>query len=297
MKIAVLSDIHANRLAFQAVLEDSLNWEVDRYWFLGDAVGYGTDPIEPLLWIKHYLDPEDWVIGNHDAMLANLLSADEWSNVNESPKVAVQFNRVTLASEQNHEANNFWQQEFRLERSFPRQHRIDGLDYLLIHGSQVSPLFRYIYPWQTEIFLLAEFEALQTRYQANGFPIVQCFGHTHIPTLVFARPVEDDGFLIEPVYVIPNQPYQLGKNLTLINPGSVGQPRDLDRRAAYAILDTDQQTITFRRVPYDWQAKIYKLIQANYTESLIRRLRDAPPPQTTPDSWLDHFRLVAGISQ
>ena len=100
----------------------------------------------------------------------------------------------------------------------------------------------------------------------------------------------------QPVWVEPDVTYDLGQ-LSLVNPGSVGQPRDLDRRAAYAVLDTVGRTVTFRRVVYDWRATAHRLVDGGYPDSLIRRLIDAPLPVdgANPDwpAWRDHFQALA----
>lgn len=339
MRIAVLADIHANAQALKAVLEDSLTQDVERYWFLGDAVGYGPEPDIPLLWLKRHIHPNDWVLGNHDAMLRDLLLpqdiatltndtkptpfeimerdregqptnrvlyeghhrgelllSEEWEATNPEPVRAVELNRAALADAK--EADAYWRAEFRRERLKPRIHSLDGFDHVLVHGGQANKFLRYIYPWQLEFFIPAEFKALHAYAQKQRCPCVQWYGHTHVPTLVYARLRSPGGDMeYEAVKVLPGQTYPLETELALVNPGSVGQPRDLDRRAAYAVLDTAARTITFRRVPYDWQETAYRLKEKGYPDTLVAKLRDAPPPGDTPPEWRDHFqqaREVAG---
>jgi len=108
---------------------------------------------------------------------------------------------------------------------------------------------------------------------------------------VRAHPKPGGDFDLEPVRVFHAEEYSLGTELTLVNPGSVGQPRDLDQRAAYATLDTAARTVTFRRVTYDWRETAQDMCVEGYPESLIDRLRDAPVDEkATPDDWLAHFR-------
>lgn len=304
MRIAVLSDIHANRPALEAVLEDSHDFDVDRYWFLGDAVGYGPDPVAPALWLKRYVEPEDWVIGNHDAMLAGLLRADEWEAVGPSAKMAIGLNRDRLM--EHAEAWAYIQAVFNRERIPPREQHLDGVDYVLVHSGQTDHLgiARYIYAWQEELYLQAEFGPLRAQSEEHGGPRAQLYGHTHVPTLVFARARRQDGGLeYDAVRILPGETYKLDGELALVNPGAVGQPRDLDRRAAYAVLDTAERTVTFRRVRYDWQETASALsawhasLMATLTseqawqiiDNLKRRLRDATPYNETPDEWLAHY--------
>lgn len=288
MRIALLSDIHANRHALEAVLLDSQDQEAERFWYLGDAVGYGPDPAASLTWLQRYVDLEDWVVGNHDAMLANLLTPAQWQEVNHTPRLALDLNRQALAEKP--QANDFWQRYFTRERMQPRHHELDGVHYLLVHASQVDLAFRYVYAWQVEFLLPAEFRRLQEVAQTAQKPCVQVYGHTHVPTLVQARP-QEEGFRFEATRIFPGQSYSLDGQLYLLNPGSVGQPRDLDNRAAYAVLDTETHTVTFHRVPYEFQRTTQ--LMHGYPSKLIGRLRDADVTKETPDPWLDHYRQAA----
>lgn len=298
MRIAILSDIHANPAALQAVLADSVEMEVERYWCLGDLVGYGPEPVAPLLWLKHYVDPADWVIGNHDAMLAGLLSDEQWAAVNATPKKAIDLNKKQLAADE--EANTFWLTTFDRERLQPRRHTLNGRNHLLIHSGQVNNPIRYIYPWQTDFFLPAECERLQALVEADGRPFVQWIGHTHVPMLILAQPA-DEGFIFTASHILPGETYSLQGDLVLVNPGSVGQPRDLDQRAAYAVLDSEAQTVTFRRVAYELQTTILALVKAwsmeDYPSELIRRLRQADATKETPAGWLAHYQQAREVGR
>jgi predicted phosphodiesterase len=294
MRIAVLADIHANAQALQAVLEDSLTQAVERYWFLGDAVGYGPEPDISLLWLKRHVHMDDWVLGNHDAMLANVLSADEWARVNHRPRTAIQLNRETLA--QHAEADRYWRGEFLRERIAPRVHSLDSADHVLVHGGQVDNFTRYVYPWELDFYIPAEFNVLCQQGREHSRPRVQWYGHTHVPALIYARPKsQGDGLEYDVVKVLPGTNYPLEAELMLVNPGSVGQPRDLCPRAAYAVLDTTARAVTFRRTPYEWQETAHLLRVRGYPDSLVARLRDAAPNERTPAEWLDHFHRVCEV--
>ena len=339
MRIAVLADIHANAQALQAVLEDSLTQGVERYWFLGDAVGYGPEPGIPLLWLKRHIHADDWVLGNHEAMLGDLLlpqdiaalagdvklipfkireqdregkptskvlyerhhrgelmSLEDWEATKLEAVLAIELNRVALANDR--EADAYWRAEFHRHRLTPRVHSLDGVDHVLVHGGQVSNFLRYVYPWQLEFFIPAEFEVLRQQGREHGRPRVQWYGHTHIPTLIYARPKpQGDGLEYNPVKVLSGQTYPLDAELMLVNPGSVGQPRDLCPRAAYAVLDTAARTVTFRRVPYEWQETAHLLKVKDYPDSFVAKLRDAAPPGDTPPEWLEHFRRAREVER
>lgn len=373
MRIAVLSDIHANRLALEAVLADSLKQNVDLYWFLGDLVGYGPNPIEALKWLKGEFDgfpaPDGWVMGNHDAMLADLVlqgksgaadailndpinypvspglvlpddltSKDEdtrlldfvirqkdsegqvtqrelyrgkgrgkflnlldWGDLNgAAPVLAIELNRAALMADP--VVDDFWKEAFTPGRKTPREYHIEGVDYILAHSGQVNPLFRYIYAWST-VLLNDEFRILYEQATRQGHPRVQFLGHTHVPTLVFGRPnSKEDGFDFDAKYIIPGETYPLdpgevGQLLALINPGSVGQPRDLDyKRAAYAILDTTGREVTFQRVAYDYEDAASLLTLNRYPARLRDMLISARQTSRTPTGWLAYYELARGKS-
>lgn len=308
MKIAILSDIHANRYALQAVLEDSSDQKVEKYWCLGDLVGYGSDPVTPLLWAKHFVASEDWVLGNHEVMLAyfakennpnhyrllpDLMRSKDWDAVNKDAQTIIRLNLQQLERNENEEAHLFWQSEFKTERIQPKQHVIDGISYWLVHSGQFDPLYRYIYSWEKEIHLPDEFSRLRELHTTSPSPVVQCYGHTHVPTMVYAQKL-DDKFQIEATPIFPNQSYSLTDELTLINPGSVGQPRDMQQGASYAILDTELKMVTFRRVTYDWRLAAYELQEKDYPNSSAIRLVNPYPTETTPIEWRNHYQAAKG---
>jgi len=319
MKIAVLSDLHANRPALLAVLQDADQQGVEEFWALGDFVGYGPHPVNTLLFLKRYVAPEAWVMGNHDAMLADLLtpeeiphargahpvatakgegptvytrgkflSDDEWFKTTATPINVLLLNRSALAAHP--EADAFWREAFRSERAVPRLVERDGLTCSLVHASLRDPLSRYLYPWNDGVLLPPEFAALNALPRAQSGPALQFYGHTHVPTFISADRVAEEKFTLRAQPVLPGETYPLRAGLNLINPGSVGQPRDRDTRAAYLIFDTQIPAITFRRVEYDYQETARDLLEGGYPESLIRRLVNAKAAESqTPDSWLEHY--------
>lgn len=328
MKIALLADIHANWPALSAVLEDAASQGIDpqgrSFWSLGDVIGYGPHPEKTLEFLRDHAEPQAWVLGNHEAMLADLvlpgdvddnkenehlirvttqkgegeevsvrgvfMSSEDWAITNSSP---VQTTRLTRACLNHHPSLDvFWKKEFRLERKGPLIVQQDGVDYSLVHGGHADPFTRLVYGWHVDILMPQEFKFLQERRLDRGVPQVQCFAHTHVPTLAGAREVSSGtGFEIHSEKVWPNETYELDRPLTLLNPGSVGQPRNLDRRACYAILDTDRHTVTFRRVEYDWMETGFDMQRGDYPSSVITRLKTAAAAEKeTPDDWLEYYR-------
>lgn len=294
MKIAVLSDIHANQAALEQVLLHADKLQIERFWCLGDALGYGPDPHVPLLWLKYYVQPQDWVLGNHDAMFLGLMPD---TDANGQAKDSLELNRKYLGLPENEEAFAFCRQEFCKEKTAPVEHNLEDLECFLVHSSQKDYLGerRYIYAWHEELFLPDEFAYLNQQSILSGKPCVQFYGHTHVPTLVYGRQ-DGDGFRMDPVFILPGEAYPLGDKLCLINPGSVGFPRDLNRLSSYAVLDTSQRTITFYRVHYDWSETAHKLKLFNYPSSLVERLMYADADSLTPDHWKEHYRKVVGKS-
>ncbi len=309
MRIAILADLHANPYALQAVLEDASG--VEEYWCLGDVVGYGPNPIPGIRFLARYGRSDAWVLGNHDAMLADLcppvsisirfgdqgetvqvrgkfLSAEDWHSTGETPLRAILLNRQMLAKFP--EEDRWWQQNFQPERIQPRSIVVDGIVCVLVHASQANPLSRYVYPWQTELFVPEEFERLQQFVQSSGINhrgcVVQFYGHTHVPAMVrWAQ----GSYQAERIF--PGCSFALQDDYYLINPGSVGQPRDLDPRAAYLILDTTAATVTFHRVRYNVERASQELLANGYPQSLARRLLTAAAREReTPDEWLRHFQ-------
>lgn len=239
MKVLLVSDIHANLVALEAVLAACPRF--DALWNLGDTVGYGPRPRECLdLMIDLGASPS--LVGNHDlACLGRIDLAD--------------FNPVARSASR-------W-----TARQLGEDHRayLEGLPpktvasgYALAHGSPRSPIWEYVTSIQVATENFAHFDA------------GTCFiGHTHVAMSATMRPGARAAII---------QPLQDGDTLDLttarllVNPGSVGQPRDRDPRAAYALLDTDRRTLTAHRVAYDIGATQRQMALANLPEALIGRL-------------------------
>ena len=216
MRVALLSDVHANLPALEAVLaEIDARWSADAIWVTGDTVGYGADPSDVIALLR--ARRAVLVQGNHDLAVATGEGLD-WFH--DRAADAVRMHTKWLSAE---------------ERDFlgglPLTKTIER--FTLCHGSIRDPLWEYVTTASAAAASLAE--------AATPFA---CNGHTHVPALY----VEDD----EGVRVtVPGT--GVSHPLTpraMLNPGSVGQPRDGDPRAAYAVLDTDAGTATFYRASY-----------------------------------------------
>ena len=236
MRILVLSDVHANLPALDAVLADA--GEVDAVWHLGDVVGYGPDPdgvVDRLRAIG-----ATGVRGNHDAAACGGSEID-WFNPD--ARGAMEWTRSTIS-----DATRTWL------GALPERTTLGGCE--LVHGSPREPLWEYV----TSSGIARENLALLGA-------AIGLHGHTHVPVAWL-----DDGERIELVRGRPGTELRLDGRRALVNPGSVGQPRDGDPDAAYAILDHEAGSVRWHRVPYDIAAVQEAMRAAGLPASLRARL-------------------------
>ena len=215
MKYAILGDIHANLEALQAVLKDSEEQGVTHYVCTGDVVGYNADPKACLQVIRRLKCAV--VQGNHDYYAACNESMELFTPMAQK---SIHWTRKQLSP---------------FDRKYLRQLPLilDVETFTIVHSSLSSPQrWNYIF----------KRTAAEANFR-NQFSQVCFFGHTHVP-LAFVKDTDIDKGFYETLHVKPGKQY-------LVNVGSVGQPRDRNPKAAYAIYDLDEQTITMRRVDYD----------------------------------------------
>ena len=237
MRVAVLSDIHANLVALDAVL--TAVGTVDAVWHLGDVVGYGPDPDGVVARLQAI--GAVGVAGNHDLAA---LGGREIDWFNPEAKSAMEWTRSRID-----DASRAWL------ASLPTTHR-DG-DLTLVHGSPRDPVWEYI----TSIPVArANLAALETRFGLHG--------HTHLP-MAWA---ERDGRL-DAITPGPGSTFRLDGQPALLNPGSVGQPRDGDPSASWLEIDTDGAIATWRRASYDIAAVQTAMLDAGLPGRLAERLR------------------------
>jgi len=238
MRYGIISDIHANLPALEAVLEGLR--EVDRVVCLGDIVGYGADPNQCCDTVRDLGCPA--LKGNHDAGVTGEL---DFSWFNSIAAEALAWTRRALT------ARNL---DF-LER-LPLQREQDG--FLMVHGSPVDP-WEYIYDaWGAE----RAFSAMQ---QGLCF-----FGHTHLATAFVA---DQDGHPVEQVALPEGGCLELRPDRRyLINPGGVGQPRDGNPKASYLIYDSETRLVEWFRVDYPIAEEQRRMREAGIHECLVERL-------------------------
>lgn len=216
MRVGVLSDVHANLPALESVLAAlDVDGRPDALWVTGDTVGYGPDPSEVLALLRER--GAVLVQGNHDRAVATGEGLD-WFH--ERAAIAARMHAKWLSAE-----------ERDLLASLPLTLSTD--DFTLCHGSLRDPLWEYV---TTAPVAAASLALAPTPFACNG--------HTHIPAFFVEGPKGLEAHL-----PAVDTPYALTPRCVL-NPGSVGQPRDGDARAAYAVVDTSAVTVTFRRVAY-----------------------------------------------
>ena len=238
MRVAVVSDIHANLHALDAVLAAIDAEAPDELWCLGDLVGYGPKPNECCALVQ--ARAAVCLCGNHDLAVRGTIDLAEFSG---DAGTAAAWTRDVLSDE---------------ARAF-----LDGLEpagnspgVALFHGSARDPVWEYV---------LSD-EAAITTFMLTKEPLV-LVGHSHAALQIALRETELEGGLA------PNgTELELSDARWLLNPGSVGQPRDGDPNAAYLLLDLDAQRASFRRVAYDIERTQSEMRKANLPEALIDRL-------------------------
>ena len=239
MRILVISDIHANYTAFEAVLAHS-EGDWDYVWCLGDVVGYGPDPNECVEHLREL--PQLCLAGNHDWAALNRLDVRTF---NPDARRAVQWTQDTLTAENT-----------RFLEALPVTFVIG--EYTLVHASPREPIWEYI---------------LETTIAALNFPHFDtpyCFvGHTHQPVIYT---MDDEAGQAQSSLPQYNQPHVLNGQRQIINPGSIGQPRDQNPDAAYGILDLSSGIFEHRRIPYDIKAVQRRMLDNQLPDRLVTRL-------------------------
>jgi predicted phosphodiesterase len=236
----VLSDIHSNFEAFQSVLDDA--GSVDEVWCLGDVVGYGPDPNACVELLRSL--PHRCIAGNHDwATLGKL----DLRDFNPDARDANLWNREQLTPD-----------NLAYLEALPET-LVEG-QFTLAHGSPRYPIWEYVIYCST------------AQSNAEFFETPFCFvGHTHTP-VIFRLDQNNDGEGCEPLTPSLDKPLKLEQGPLIINPGSVGQPRDGDFRASYTLLDLEAMTIKHCRVEYPVEKTQAKMMDLDLPLRLVLRL-------------------------
>ncbi len=242
MLVALLSDMHANRQAFSACLEHAQAGGAERYMLLGDFVGYGADPAWAVAKAMELVaDGGLAVLGNHDAAVS-----DPSIGMNADARYVIDWTRGELGIE---------------ERGFLTglPLTIEDETRLLVHSDASAP--------EQWIYVLSVVEAARS-LRATQAEITFC-GHTHKPT-IFSITSASKMMVFTPVKDVAVPLHGLRRWLIVL--GSVGQPRDGNPAASYAMFDTEKKEITFRRVPYDIEAAAAAIRRAKLPQFFAERL-------------------------
>jgi diadenosine tetraphosphatase ApaH/serine/threonine PP2A family protein phosphatase len=243
MLLALLTDLHANREALEACLAHAEERRAEQYAFLGDLIGYGADPVWVLDTVINYVGRGAYVLmGNHDL---GVLQVDR-KDMNANARAVVDWTRGQL---------NDYQIEF--IRNLPMQIEFENL--LLVHANAWAPE-----KWE---YVDGMMEAARS-IKATQAQVTFC-GHVHTPSLYH---MTDAGKVGEftPVSDLSMSLSKLRR--WLVQPGSVGQPRDGNPAACYALFDTVKRELTFFRVPYDAETAAQKVLEAGLPAVLAHRL-------------------------
>lgn len=247
MKRALISDIHSNLEALEAVLADIRDQGITEIYCLGDIIGYGPNPCEC---IDLVMGVDLCILGNHDQ--GALFDPEGF---NSGAERAIFWTRDQL--ENSRDSAEVRQRRWDFLGELPRSKRENGLLY--VHGSARNPLNEYVFP--EDIYNERKMDKLFSLIERHCFQ-----GHTHVPGVF----TESRRFY-SPEEI--NNEYWLGSQKTMINVGSVGQPRDNDPRACYVVLEDD--VVRFRRVDYPYEKTIQKIYETPELDNFLGdRLRD-----------------------
>ena len=241
MRLGIFSDVHANLEALNAVVEAYKLEHIDRYYCLGDVVGYGANPNECTNIVRKVA--ELTILGNHDAAVAGRM---DYSYYYEAARHALDAHAQSLTAD-----NMSWL------RSLPYKHRVPDAPVLLCHGSPVRiEEFEYIFaPEQAR-------ECLPILEQLADITLI---GHSHLCKVFALKPGE--------VRELPARDFQLQPGYKyIVSVGSVGQPRDYDNRASFVQFDSDTKTFEFQRVEYDIESAANRIFAGSLERNFGHRL-------------------------
>lgn len=238
MRYLLVSDIHSNLAAFEAVLATA--GAFDSIWCMGDIIGYGPQPNECIERLRSF--PHVCVAGNHDWAAIDKLDV---SAFNHDALQACLWTRKQLSSD-----------NWKFIEELPER-LVDG-NFTIVHGSPRYPVWEYI----THSSVAAmSFSCFDTPYCL--------FGHTHVPVVY-----RDVGSIVrsDSLQPLPAEAIELASSRLLINPGGVGQPRDADPRASYAILDLERGVVEYQRVSYPIEQTQQLMLDRGLPPRLAHRL-------------------------
>ncbi|MCA9529057.1 MAG: metallophosphoesterase family protein [Myxococcales bacterium] len=242
MRIGVFSDVHANIEALSAVMEAYESERIDRYYCLGDVVGYGASPNECIDVVRRVADVT--ILGNHDAAVAGRM---DYSYYYQAARHALDLHAHALTQD-----NMAWLQ------ALPYTYPVPDAPLLLCHGSPLRiEEFEYIFaPDQAR-------ECLSIWDELGELTLI---GHSHLcKVFALTQSGRVDELPADVVHLEPGVKY-------IASVGSVGQPRDYDNRASYTVFDTDAMTFEFKRVEYDIERAAARIFASSLERNFGHRL-------------------------
>lgn len=243
MRYLILSDIHANLEAFEAVLAAAQPMRYDRVLVLGDLVGYGADPNAVIEKVRE-LDPHALIRGNHDKVGSGLESPEGFNAI---AKSAIRWTYDALTPD-----NRNWL------AALPAGPVIVDDLIEICHGT----------PFDEDAYVFDDLDALRSLHTSERQLCL--FGHTHVQV---GYALSGDQFTLTTMDdVRPLNIFLAEGSKHLINPGSVGQPRDGDPRAGFALVDADRRQVLIYRTPYDIEQARTRIIEEGLPEILAQRL-------------------------
>ena len=240
MRLGIISDIHSNLPALEAVLAEVDGSGVDELWCLGDVVGYGAQPDDCSKLVSERCALS--LVGNHDLAVLDDIEVSAFSP---SAAEAVTWTKGHASPET-------------LEFLRGLEPADESREVALYHASPRDPVWEYVL-WADQAEECLEVQSAR----------VSLIGHSHV-ALFFVDPDGDSE--VRGGHAEPGTKLEIGEGRWLINPGSVGQPRDGDPRAAWMVLDTEDWTTTYRRTPYDIDRAAEGIAEAELPEHLGARL-------------------------
>ena len=239
MRALIVSDVHSNLEAFQGVIEDAESrGGFDQIWSLGDLIGYGPDPGSCIDLMRRH--DHLGVAGNHDLASIGKLGLEAFN------PYAAAANRWTATQLTEEHVEYLSGLDLRLELD----------QFTVVHGSPRDPVWEYVVSVGSAVASFSHFDTYRC-----------LVGHSHIP-FICRRVGEGAVFLEFPL----DTPIRLGTDRLIINPGGVGQPRDGDPRASYAIYDSAEEAVVHHRVEYDIPTTQEKMRRHGLPDYLVERL-------------------------
>ncbi|GBD46672.1 hypothetical protein HRbin41_01502 [bacterium HR41] len=241
MRVALISDVHGNLPALRAVLDDIERCAVSEIWCLGDVVGYGAQPNECIELVAERCSR--WLAGNHDLVVCGTLAITEFSA---HARAAAEWTREVLDPA----GRALLSARLPFDLSGPVG---------LWHASPRDPVWEYVLsvPQAAECLAAMNFR-------------IGCIGHSHVA--LFFTALGDNGEGTTGAVTEPDRELALSEGCWLLNPGSVGQPRDSDPRASWLLLDLERLTAVWRRVEYPVDEAAAAIVAAGLPPLLAERL-------------------------